>query len=203
MKCPLLAAVMLCCASSTRAALVVNVEQRTAVGGTFPVARQIPLQVYLDPGPVDIEDERLAGFRLKLELGNAQPDGVRFSLPPGPPSPAHPPVFPGVGFMDLGSDYNTIFVSAALPPGEGVNVTPIVNGLFTATVEIPANVTPHFIHLVTIDPLDFGFFDVNGAPVVAAPGRPGGVITPEPAACMTALAAVGVLTLRRRGRARC
>lgn len=198
MRSIILAAIVLSWVSAARAALVVNVEQTTAIGGTFPVVRQIPLQVYLDPGPVDIEDERLASYRLKLELGNASPDGVRFALRPGPSSAANPPVFPGVELMDLGSDYNTIFVSAALPPGQGVNVTPMLDGLFTATVEIPANVTAAFIHLVTIDPVEFGFFDVNGAPVNAVPGRPGGIITPEPSTTVITLAAVALLSLRRR-----
>ena len=196
MKLTLLCSVLLLQATAAHAVIVVQIEQR--IVGPRDTVQHVPLEVYLDPGPLDPDNERLASFHLKVDLLGGRPDGFQFILPPGPTSPSHPPAFPGVELVDLGSDYDTIFVSASLPPGQGVDVTYERNGLFTAVVEVPANFEPRVGHPMVVDELETGFFDSSGAPVLWARGLSGGVFTiPEPAA-LSLLAPAALLALRRR-----
>ena len=117
----LLALAVLASAPAAHAVVLVHAE----TGDVIPsrVAQRVRQELWLeDVAPQ--QDERLASFRIKVELTNASPESIRFAPPPPPPATAHPPVFPGVTFQDLGSDYNTLFVAAALPPGGHLDVTP-------------------------------------------------------------------------------
>lgn len=120
------------------------------------------------------------------------------------PTLNNPPLFPGVGVTDLGSTFDTIFVLAALPPGEGRDVVPSANGLFTTYLHVPDAFVIDRSYPVVVDPTNTAFYDVNGAIVPAVQVSFGGIIyIPEPATSMAALATVTFLALRRRGRVRC
>src|SRR5436853_7786965 len=99
-----------------QAIVAVRVEQ--GCPGAVASPPPVRLEVFLDPGPGNHEDEQLNRFQVKLDLFNASPDGIHFGGFEAS-GPGFPPVFPGVALQDLGSDFDTIFVSAALPPGKG------------------------------------------------------------------------------------
>ena len=196
MKRLLLCSIILFHVQAAHGVLLVQIDRPNAVPTGAP--QQIPVDIVLDPGAGDTQNERLASFRLKVDLFDGRPDGFRFILPPRPTAFPHPPVFPGVEFVDLGSDYDTIFVSASLPPGQEVDVTEQLNGLLTAIVEIPADATAPAAHPMTVDESETGFFDSSGAPILWARGAPGGIIfIPEPVA-LALLAPASLLALRRR-----
>ena len=195
MRLLIICSVVLCYVHAAHAVLLVRIERKDA--GPAATPEHVPVEVYLEPGEGDIEDERLASFRLKVDLFDGHPDRFRFILPPGPTA-FRQPVFPGMELVDLGSDYDTIFVSASLPPGQGVDVSYPRVGLLTATVEVPANLVAPEAHPMTVDELETEFFDSSGAPILWARGVPGGIIyIPEPAA-LSLLAPAALLGLRRR-----
>ena len=181
-------------AAPAEAVVVARVELRIGLPDGQPIAPE----VFLDPGPDDSQNERLASFQIKLDLSNSSPDGVRFAGTTAPVQ--HPPVFPGVPLQDLGSDYDTLFVSAALPPGEGRDVTNLVNGLFAAVLMVPRD-TPMGRYLIAIDAPNTAFFDSSGARLpFVIDTTPGGIdYIPEPAA-LSLLAPAALLALRRRRR---
>jgi hypothetical protein len=164
---------------------------------TFLRRPETTLEVFLYPDTE--EDDRLNRFQLKLELEGGSPDGLHFSPVPRQ-TVFHQSLFPGVQFQDLGSDFDTLFVAAALPAGQGADVTDFRNGLLTAVVEVPdAFVPDRGSYPVRVDPSGTAFFDVDSQAVpFAASG--GNIVIPEPSSAAICLAGVASLALRRRRR---
>ena len=154
----------------------------------------IQLEVFLYPDSP--EDDRLNRFQVKLDLEDGRPDGLHFSG--AVQSTRRPPLFPGVPLQDLGSDADTLFIGASLPPGQGADVTLFRDGLFTAIVEVPAGFVPdRGSYLIRVDPAGTVVYDVDGRVVPTGAGA-GIIIVPEPAGAMTGLTMLGGLALRRR-----
>ena len=184
------ATVLLAFVPAAHAVLTLRVEHILAGPDESPA----DMEVFLDPGPGDTINERLNSFRIKIDLHNASPTGVRFDgvLPPD----FFRPLWPDVTLQDLGSDYDTIFVSASLPAGEGRDVTEQAMGLFRAVAVVPVSATPG-LYPAVIDPFETAFFDTSGAQLLVIPASGSILYIPEPAA-LSLLAPAALLALRRR-----
>jgi hypothetical protein len=173
---------------------VIGVETPT----TFLRRPETTLEVYLDERNTT-GDDRLNRFQLRLELEGASPNGLHFSPVPRE-TVNNAPLFPGVQFQDLGSDFDTLFVAGALPAGQGVDVTDFHRGLLTAVVEVPDGFVPdRGSYPVRVDPSGTAFFDVDGQAVPFAAGG-SNILVPEPSAAAVFLAGATSLALLRRRR---
>ena len=155
------------------------------------------------------ENERLNAFTIALEASNFSPTGIRFVVPPVDPGsgtipfdvPTENPyvfgAYPGNGPVDPTgqSDYNTVFLSAALGgTGQEANISDALNGFAKVSVLIPAS-APFGFYAINLDP-NFLSLGSAGAPITAV-AAPGVFLWPEPGV-LGLLGVAGIFALRRR-----
>ena len=186
--------VLLVISAAPAAHAAFGVESHT----TFLSRPETTLEVFLDERDTT-GDDRLNRFQLRLEMEGGSPGGLRFSPVPRQ-TVNNAPLFPGVEFQDLGSDFDTLFVAGALPAGQGADLTRFRRGLLTAVVEVPAGFVPdRSSYPLRVDPSGTAFFDVDGRAVPFVAGG-GNILIPEPSSAAICLAGVASLALRRRRR---